>query len=184
MCTAGKPKVAGLIPCGDIYFHFELFACFPSSPCGGALANEIKHDHSLVYKYHIFTGWHYINITFFTGWRCRLSPRGNIVDRGGAEVDNAFRGVTIYHINHPVKNVIFILLYRMSHFYNKFTVVRHCRVTFKIVTRPIDQSDCLKLTWGKIMYIVTPRKYCQPRWLFEGWKSTMSPCKECYIYFI
>ena len=26
-----------------------------------------------------------------------LSPRGNIVDRGGAEVDNTFRGVTIYH---------------------------------------------------------------------------------------
>ena len=36
-------------------------------------------------KYHIFTGW-----------LCRLSPRGNIVNRGGAE------------------------LYRMSHFYNKF----------------------------------------------------------------
>ena len=31
-----------------------------------------------------------------------------------------------------------------------FTVVRHCPVTFKIVTRPIDQSDCWKLTWGII----------------------------------
>ena len=37
-------------------------------------------------------------ITFFTGWHGRLSPRGNIVDRGGAEVDNAFQGVTIYHV--------------------------------------------------------------------------------------
>ena len=44
------------------------------------------------------TVWHYINMTFFTGWHGRLSPRGNIVDRGGAEVVNAFRGVTIYHV--------------------------------------------------------------------------------------
>ena len=43
-------------------------------------------------------GKHYINITFFTGWHDRLSSRGNIVYRGGAEVDNAFRGVTIYHL--------------------------------------------------------------------------------------
>ena len=43
-------------------------------------------------------GWQYINITFFTGWHCRLSPRGNIVNRGGAKVDNAFRGVTIYYV--------------------------------------------------------------------------------------
>ena len=27
-------------------FHFEFFACFPSLQVGGALANEIKHDHS------------------------------------------------------------------------------------------------------------------------------------------
>ena len=32
-----------------------------------------------------------------------------------------------------------------------FTAVRHCRVTFKIVTRQIDQSDCWKLTWGIII---------------------------------
>ena len=25
----GKPRVAGSIPGGNIYFHFELFACFP-----------------------------------------------------------------------------------------------------------------------------------------------------------
>ena len=55
----------------------------------------------------------FIYITFFTEWHGRLSSRGNIVDGGGAEVDNAFRGVTIYHV-HPLKNVIFILLYRMS----------------------------------------------------------------------
>ena len=30
----------------------------------------------------------------------------------------------------------------------KFTEVRNCRVTFKIVTRPIDQSDWWKFTWG------------------------------------
>ena len=40
-----------------------------------------------VYKYHIFTGWH-----------CRLSTRGNVVNRDGAEVDSAYRGVTIYFI--------------------------------------------------------------------------------------
>ena len=32
------------------------------------------------------------------GWHGRLSPQGNIVDQGGAEVDNAFRGVTIYDV--------------------------------------------------------------------------------------
>ena len=42
-----------------------------------------------------------------------------MVNRDGAEVDNAFRGVTNL-LCHPVKNVIFILLYRMSHFYNEF----------------------------------------------------------------
>ena len=98
--------------------------------------------------------WHYINITLFTGWHCRLLPRGNIVNRGGAEVDNAFRGVTIYYVT-PVKNVIFILLYRMSYFYNRFHRLRRCRVTFKIVIWPIDQSDCWKLTWGIIIKIVT-----------------------------
>ena len=33
--------------------------------------------------------------------------------------------------------------------------MRHCRVTFKIVTRPIDQSDCWKLTWGIINLYTT-----------------------------
>ena len=41
---------------------------------------------------------YYINITFFTGWHFRLSPRGKIVNRGGADVDNAFRGVSIYNV--------------------------------------------------------------------------------------
>ena len=51
-----------------------------------------------LYQYNIFTGRH-----------GGVSPRGNIVDRGGAEVDNALRGVTIYHVI-PVKNEVFILL--------------------------------------------------------------------------
>ena len=67
---------------------------------------------------------HYINITFLTGWHCRLSPQENIVTRGGAEVDNAF----------PVKNVIFILLYRMSHFYHEFQ---------RLETLPCDIQNCL-----------------------------------------
>ena len=41
-------RVAGSIPGGDKYFHFEFFACLPSFQVGGALANEIKHDHSSV----------------------------------------------------------------------------------------------------------------------------------------
>ena len=45
---AGKPRVAGLIPVGDLYFHFEFLAYFPSLQLGGALANEIKQDHSPV----------------------------------------------------------------------------------------------------------------------------------------
>ena len=50
-----------------------------------------------------------MNITFFTGWQGRLSPRGNIVDRGGAEVDNAFQGVTIYHVIRKECNIYFII---------------------------------------------------------------------------
>ena len=45
---ARNQRVAGSIPDGDIYFHFEFFSCFPSLQVGGALANEIKHDHSPV----------------------------------------------------------------------------------------------------------------------------------------
>ena len=49
MCPARNQRVAGSIPCGDIYLHFEIFAaCFPSLQVGGALANEIKHDNSPV----------------------------------------------------------------------------------------------------------------------------------------
>ena len=47
-CPARKQRVAGSIPGGDIYFHFEFFACFPSLQVVGALANEIKHNLSSV----------------------------------------------------------------------------------------------------------------------------------------
>ena len=60
----------------------------------------------------------------------------------------------------PVKNVILILLYRMSHSTTNFTALRHCRVTFKIVTRPIAQSDYWKLTRG-ILKVYT--FYCRRR---------------------
>ena len=46
-CQIEKPRVAGSIPGGDIYFHFKLFACC-SLQLGVALANEIKEDHSPV----------------------------------------------------------------------------------------------------------------------------------------
>ena len=45
---ARNQKVAGSILGGDVYFHFEFFACFPSLQVSRALANEIKHDHSPV----------------------------------------------------------------------------------------------------------------------------------------
>ena len=47
-CPARNQRVACSIPGGDIYFHFEFFACFPSLQVGETLANEIKHDHSPV----------------------------------------------------------------------------------------------------------------------------------------
>ena len=47
-CPAGKPRVDDLNLGGDIYFHFEFFACFPSLQIGGELASEIKHDNSSV----------------------------------------------------------------------------------------------------------------------------------------
>ena len=94
--------------------------------------------------------WHYINITFFTGWHCRLSPRGNIVDRGGADRSRQCfqRGDNIPC--QTVKSVIFILLYRMSHFYNKF----HRRETLPCDIQNChleNQSDCWNLTWGIII---------------------------------
>ena len=45
---ARNQKVAGSILDGDVYFHFEFFACFPSLQVSRALANEIKYDHSPV----------------------------------------------------------------------------------------------------------------------------------------
>ena len=63
----------------------------------------------------------YINITCFTWWHGRLSPQGNIVDRGGAEIDNAFsrNGDIPWH---PIKNVIYISLYRMPHFLHNLNI--------------------------------------------------------------
>ena len=119
----------------------------------------------------------YINIALFTGWHCRLSPRGNIVNRGGAEFDNAFRGVTIYNVT----------LWRMLFFYYteyaistaNFTAVRHCHVPFKIVIRPIDQSDCWKLTWGIITYYITLSHMENP--LQVQWSSKVWPRRRWII---
>ena len=47
-CPVRKERVIGSISGGDTYFHFKFFACFPSLQVDGALANEIKHDHSPV----------------------------------------------------------------------------------------------------------------------------------------
>ena len=44
-CPARKPGVDGSIPGGDIYFHFEFFACLHTLQLRRALANEIMHDH-------------------------------------------------------------------------------------------------------------------------------------------
>ena len=42
---AGKQWVAGSIPGGGIYFHFEIFAYFSSCPqLGEAYSNEMKHN--------------------------------------------------------------------------------------------------------------------------------------------
>ena len=47
-CPARNQRVAVSILGGGIHFHFGLFRLFPSLKVGGALANEIKHDHSPV----------------------------------------------------------------------------------------------------------------------------------------
>ena len=58
---------------------------------------------------------HYINITFFTGWHGRLSPpRKHCRPRRSRGWQCFSRGDDLPC--HPVKNVIFILLYRMSPF--------------------------------------------------------------------
>ena len=69
--------------------------------------------------------YHYINITFFTGWHGRFSPRENVPRDDNLPC-------------HPVKNVIFILLYGMSCFYNKF----QCRVTLLC-----DIQNCHNVIW-------------------------------------
>ena len=56
----------------------------------------------------------------------------------------------------PAKNVILNFIIPNVPFLQQISppwdiAVWHCRVTFKIVTLPIDQSDCWKLTWGIIM---------------------------------
>ena len=53
-----------------------------------------------------------------------------------------------------------------------FTALKHCGVTFKIVTWPMDQSDCWKVTWGIIISIHIRERgtsYCMMR----------SPCRIC-----
>ena len=37
-----QERVAGSIPGGYIYFHFEMFACFPSLQVGGAPAMKLS----------------------------------------------------------------------------------------------------------------------------------------------
>ena len=41
---AGKQEVAGSIPDGGIYFHFEFFAYFPLLTAREVYTNEIKHN--------------------------------------------------------------------------------------------------------------------------------------------
>ena len=52
----------------------------------------------ILYEYHILYGVTLYKYHIFTGWHCRLSPRGNIVNQGRTEVDNAFRGEKIYYV--------------------------------------------------------------------------------------
>ena len=93
----------------------------------------------------------YMNITYFTGWHCRLSPRGNIVDWGEAEVDNASEGWQ--STMSPRNKMLYLFHYTECPISTtNFTAVRHCRVTFKIVIRQIDQSDCWKLKWDIMIY--------------------------------
>ena len=87
----------------------------------------------------------------------------------------------------PRKNVIFILLYRMSHFYNKFH--RH-------KTLPCDIQNCPPANWPIRLLEINMRYNnvdCHPWesivnlgsalvYVSSGWQSTMSPRKECDIY--
>ena len=70
----------------------------------------------------IARGFHYINITFFSEWHGGLSPRGNIVDRGGKRLtmfSDEWRSTMSSY-----KNIIFILLCRMSQFLHNFNYVK------------------------------------------------------------
>ena len=103
---------------------------------------------------------------------------------GSASVDNVSSG---WHC-HPVKNVIFILLYRMSHLYTKF----HRRETL-----PCDIQNCHPANWQIRLLEINMRynnRDCHPSKsivnlgsasvdnVSSGWQSTMSPRKECDIY--
>ena len=93
-------------------------------------------------------GRHYINNTFLLGDIVDCHPRGNIVNRGGAEVWQSTMS--------PRKNVIFILLYRMSHFYNKFN---------RREKLPCDIENCHPANWPIRLLEINMRynkKVCLP----------------------
>ena len=85
----------------------------------------------------------------------RLSPWGNIVDRGGAKVDN-LHSKGWQSVMSPVKNVIFILSYRMSHFYNKF----HRRETLSC-----DIQNCHPANWP-IRLLEINMRYNKTNWRY------------------
>ena len=71
-CQARKQRVAGSFPSGDIHFHFECFTHFPFLQLGWSLANEIKHDHSLVLcSYFCFR----LQIPLIIQWNVYLQPQ-------------------------------------------------------------------------------------------------------------
>ena len=74
----------------NVYFYSEIFLVNQIAPRSCLLHLSTVSKLSIITMINCM--FHYISITFFMGWHGGLSPRGNIVDWGRAEIYNAFEG--------------------------------------------------------------------------------------------
>ena len=108
--------------------------------CHNIIISTTLHSPSkpILYKYHILYG--------MTLWL--VTPRRNCQPRRSRDWQYFPRGDNRLPGMSPRKECYIYFIIPIST--TNLTVVRHCRVTSKIITPPINQSDCWKLTWGII----------------------------------
>ena len=92
---------------------------------------------------------YYINIAFLRGDIVDCHPEETLSTEAEPRLTMLFEGwQSTMSLR---KKLLFLFYYTECPISStNFTALRHCRVTFKIVTWQIDQSDCWKLIWGLI----------------------------------